>query len=250
MIQLALIGHPVGHSFSADYFNGRFRNENIDAHYLLQDFTSLDTLEEWIEVHNNLIGFNVTSPYKQEILRYIDTLSPEAEKTKSVNCVAISRSGNSKRLIGYNTDVGGFIHAILPRILPHHLQAIILGSGGAARSVEEALRQIGITSTFVSRTPSQKNEIGYHNLTSERVLSTPIIVQATPLGMGDHIGIAPPFPYKYLDDRHLCCDLVYNPSTTLFLEKARQQGAQTQNGLEMLYAQASLNWDIWQGYGL
>lgn len=251
MKELFLIGNPVSHSLSVEYFNNRFQKEGVEAEYRTCSLPSLEGFEAWVGEKPNLVGLNVTSPYKQGILSYVDLLSDEAQRVGAVNCIAIERVGGAPKLIGFNTDVEGFGRSVDPWIARNAPQrALILGYGGAARAVERALQKRNIAVGVVSRSPRNSEQIAYEELTRKIVESASLIIQATPLGMGSLSHLSPPFPYEYIDHRHLCIDLIYRPSKTIFLTQAQSRGAAIQNGLDMLYQQAEENWVIWKQYGL
>ena len=236
MRHFGIIGFPLSHSFSAKYFNEKFATEQIEAEYSLYP-TKEEHLESKVEsLLNSLDGFNVTLPYKQAIIPYLDRLDETAEAIGAVNVV--------HRRVGYNTDCLGFMDSIKPLLRGYDKQALVLGTGGASKAVCYGLRKLGITSTLVSRTP-REGILGYNELTDEVMAAHTIIVNCTPLGMFPDVDSCAPIPYEHITARHLLFDCVYNPEETLFLRKGKAQGATTRNGIEMLIGQAKAAWKIW-----
>lgn len=246
MKQYGLLGRKLSHSLSADYFNSKFKNENIDAQYRLYELESADSFPQFMDSHPDIAGLNVTIPYKQEVIRYLDELSEEAAEIGAVN--VIKRLDNSK-LKGYNTDAAGFRRSLKELIEnsyqhPFPERALVLGSGGASAAVCHALKSMGIIPTVVSRTRDD-NKLTYADLDFDLIEQNQVIVNTTPLGMYPDIITAPPFPYALLLDNHICFDCVYNPADTTFMKLARRENALTENGLKMLYYQADEAWKIW-----
>lgn len=243
--QFGLIGYPLGHSFSADFFSQLFEREHIAAYYTPYELSSIDLLGSLLQKQTNLYGLNVTSPYKEAVVEYATELSAEVVATGAANVLHIRRDarGQVKHIAAHNTDIIGFRDSLLP-YLPDlsGAKALILGTGGAAKAASYALEQLGIDAYFVSRSP-REGTIGYDSIEAY-LPEARLIVQATPVGL--HCGEVVLFPYEKLTDRHLCYDLIYNPSETGFLAEAKRQGAQTKNGLEMLHKQALAAWEIWQ----
>ena len=275
-----LIGHPLEHSFSKDYFTAKFTREGLDCEYQNFDLENLSLAT--LRVTN---GFNVTSPYKESILPLLDEIDPLAEAVEAVNTVKVLPDG---RLKGYNTDVFG-VAALLAEVgltpsslaasrqgsacaasrhceggtteatrrltdrreviqpdpnNAHPLRALILGTGGASLSVQFVLRQLNLRYTLVSRSIIRGDYL-YEELTPEILQSHLLIVNATPVGMYPHVNEAPLLPYEGITPKHILLDLIYNPEETLFLKYGREQGATTANGLPMLHAQAEASWSIW-----
>lgn len=245
MRKFGIIGYPLGHSFSPSYFNEKFQNENIDAHYDKFEIPVITDLQAILDYTPELCGFNVTIPYKEKVMSYLDSVSPEARAIGAVNVVKISHKENGKPYLeGFNSDVIGFSRSIKPLILPHHKKALILGTGGASKAVNYGLRQLGLETLLVSR--SQKNNtIQYEQITPAILEEYTVIINCTPCGMAPHFDDCPPLPYESLTPRHLLYDLIYNPDETLFLKKGAKQGCTTKNGLEMLLLQAEAGWEIW-----
>ena len=230
-MKFALIGHPVSHSFSADYLNTRFKNEGIDAHYELIDLPDIAEFPTLIQ-SGKYDGFNITIPHKKSIIPYLDHLSPEAQAVGAVNVIQIT----DNQLIGHNTDIIGFHDTLTPLLKPYHTHAVILGTGGASQAVQYVLRQLNIPFRLITHKQLDANTI---------TDLAPIIINTTPLGMHPHTDTAPNIDYNQLTDRHLLYDLVYNPTETRFLQLGAQHGATTQNGLTMLHSQADAALNIW-----
>lgn len=249
MKEYALIGHPIEHSRSREFFNEKFLLEGIDARYVNIDIDSLHRLRRLLLLHPHLCGFNVTSPYKVEILPYIHELDSEALYVGAVNTVVVQkRLWGRHRLLGFNTDMEGFYQSMLSLLQPSYKCALILGTGGASLAVQRAFKKMGISSIVASRRVNYQDTVGYDALTPELIGKCQIIVNATPVGMSPHVLAAPPIPYEALTPEHLCYDLIYVPEETRFLKLSRAQGAFTKNGIDMLLMQANENWRIWSQY--
>lgn len=242
-----LIGYPLGHSFSQDFFNRKFESENISARYINFEISEIGQLSKVLSENYNLVGFNVTIPFKEQVIGYLDALDPIAAEIGAVNVVKVSRLGAGKvYLKGYNSDVIGFRDSLAQSIdVSKQSRALVLGTGGASKAVVAALRQLGVASTLVSRS-ERPGVITYKDLTPELISDNKIIVNTTPLGMYPHVDECPDIPYEALTEQHLCYDLLYNPDVTLFMQRAAAHGAQVKNGLEMLLLQAFAAWNIWQ----
>ena len=242
-----LIGYPLGHSFSQDFFNRKFESENISARYINFEISEISRLSTVLSENYNLVGFNVTIPYKEQVIGYLDALDPIAAEIGAVNVVKVSRTGDGKvYLKGYNSDVIGFRDSLSQTIdVSKQSRALVLGTGGASKAVVAALRQLGVASTLVSRS-ERPGVITYKDLTPELISDNKIIVNTTPLGMYPHVDECPDIPYEALTPQHLCYDLLYNPDVTLFMRRSAAHGAQVKNGLEMLLLQAFAAWNIWQ----
>lgn len=238
MRHFGIIGFPLLHSFSAKFFNEKFATQHIDAEYSLYPIEK----DEWMkservkDLINSLDGFNVTLPYKQAIIPFLDHLDETAEVIGAVNVV--------HKHIGYNTDCIGFMDSIRPLLRDYDRQALVLGTGGASKAVCYGLNKLGIIPTLVSRTPKD-GQLGYNELTQEIMATHTVIVNCTPLGMLPDVDSCPAIPYAAISARHLLFDCVYNPEETLFLSKGKAQGAKIHNGIEMLYGQARAAWQIW-----
>lgn len=241
-----LIGYPLTHSFSQQFFNRKFDAEQIDARYVNFELPAITDLPGVLASHRNLRGLNVTIPYKEQVIPYLDEMDDDAAKIGAVNVIKFMHGADGKlRLKGFNSDVIGFTDSIRPLIKPDMTGALILGTGGASKAVARGLESLGIAHTFVSRTPGE-GRITYADLTPEVMAAHTVIVNTTPLGMYPHTDECPDIPYELLTPEHLCYDLLYNPDVTLFMKRAEEQGATVKNGLEMLLLQAFAAWDIWQ----
>ncbi len=241
-----LIGYPLSHSFSMKYFNDKFRNENIkDCEYRNFPIDTIEKLPSLVSQNTDLSGLNVTIPYKEKVIEYLDGTDLTAREIGAVNTIKITRSGNRILLTGYNTDAYGFYASITPHLKKSHRKAIILGTGGASKAVAYTLNQLGIIHVFVSRNPAKENHISYGDLTGKLINDYTIIVNTSPLGTYPDTDKYPDIPYEYITGRHLLYDLVYNPEMTKFLEKGSEKGAKTINGLMMLHLQAEKAWEIW-----
>lgn len=244
MQTFGLVGNPLGHSFSQDYFTKKFDKENIEAQYLNFQIEDISMLGEKVLSVPGLRGFNVTIPYKQAVIPYLDTIDEVAQKVGAVNVVKVEEDTGKKSLSGYNSDVVGFENSLRPLLKSCHTNALILGTGGASKAVRYVLEKLGIEYRYVSRTPSD-NVYSYGQLTPEIISHNKLIVNCTPLGMSPKVDACADIPYSAIGPQHLCFDLIYNPETTLFLQKAHEQGATVKNGLDMLIGQAERAWEIW-----
>lgn len=245
MDKYGLIGYPLGHSFSKRFFNDKFATEGIDAQYINFEIPSIEEFPRVIADNPELRGLNVTIPYKQQVMQYLDAISSEAEAIGAINVVKVEHSGDKTTLTGYNSDVIGFVNSLRPLMQPHHKKALILGTGGASKAIHYGLTEkLGLETLFVSRT-SRKGVITYGDITAETLKEYEVIVNCTPKGMFPHIDECPPLPYEALTTDNLLYDLVYNPEETLFMKKGMEQGATVKSGLEMLLLQALAAWDFW-----
>ena len=235
MRHFGIIGFPLLHSFSAKYFNERFATEKIEAEYSLYPMKEL-TNERMNELLDTMNGMNVTMPYKQAIIPYLEQLDETAEAVGAVNVV--------HKRVGYNTDCIGFMESIRPLLGENDRKALVLGTGGASKAVCYGLKKLGLSPTLVSRTPKE-GMLGYDQLTEELMNEYTVIVNCTPLGMAPEENTYPAIPYEWISARHLLFDCVYNPEETLFLQKGKAQGARIKNGMEMLFGQAKAAWKIW-----
>ena len=244
MRRFGLIGRTLGHSFSARYFADKFQREGLaDTHrYDLFELPEIECVKELITTTEGLVGFNVTIPYKQQIIPYLDSLSTEARNIGAVNCVKIEPDG---RLTGYNTDIDG-IRLSLDKLLGgvEIDAALVLGTGGASQAVQYVLAERNIPYSIISR-DSSKGNLTYDDLKVEITSSHHLIINSSPVGMYPHVDQYPDIPYELLTTDHYLFDLVYNPERTLFAERAATMGAHTLCGLDMLYAQAESAWRIW-----
>ena len=245
MDKYGLIGYPLGHSFSISYFNEKFQNEGINAKYINFEIPTIEALPEVLASNPELKGLNVTIPYKEKVISYLDTVSPEARAIGAVNVIRIDHKGSDIKLKGFNSDVIGFTKSIEPMLEPIHKKALILGTGGASKAVYYALtKHLGLEAVFVSRY-KRPHTVVYEDLNEAAVREYEVIVNCTPVGMFPHLNEAPKIPYEALNENNLLFDLIYNPEETLFMQKGREQGAIVKNGLEMLVLQALASWDCW-----
>jgi shikimate dehydrogenase len=254
-----LLGYPLSHSFSQGYFTDKFSKEGVAAVYENFSLPDIALFPDLINSLPQLAGMNVTIPYKQAVMPYLDALDPEAQAIGAINVIRVERSGNARpRLVGFNSDLVGFRESIRPYIekirqersavsglvVKAPLKALILGTGGASKAIAYGLRQLGVETLFVSRTP-EAGRITYADLNKTHYQDYPVIVNTTPLGMSPNIDTCPPLDYTSLGPDHLLFDAVYNPEKTVFLRKGEEQGATIKNGLEMLHLQAEAAWKIW-----
>lgn len=244
MKKFGIIGYPLGHSFSPGYFNEKFQNEGIDAIYEKYELPVITDLQAIIDYTQDLCGFNVTIPYKEKVMSYLDVISPEARAIGAVNVVKVTNKDGKKHLEGYNSDLIGFTRSIQPLLEAHHKKALVLGTGGASKAVMYGLHKLGIETMLVSRY-QKNNTIQYEQIDEEVMKEYTLIVNCTPCGMAPHFDECPAIPYCHITPKHLLFDLIYNPDETLFLKNGREQGAVTKNGLEMLLLQAEGAWEIW-----
>lgn len=258
-----LLGHPLGHSFSSAFFNDKFAREGIDAEYVNYDIDNIGLLPQLLNEHPNICGLNVTIPYKQAVIPYLDELSDEAHAIGAVNVIKVIRSTERSKgeliLKGFNSDIIGFSNSIRPLLKPHHKRALVLGTGGASKAICRGLEQLGIEWRDVSRKPitvpkgsitvpkgsPEGSTISYSDVTPSLLADYTVIINCTPLGMYPKTDVAPTIPYAALSPRHLLYDLVYNPEITLFMREGRRFGATVKNGLEMLHLQALASWKFW-----
>ncbi len=245
--EYGLIGYPLTHSFSQRYFNEKFNSENIDAVYLNFQLSDIGELMEMLAEHPRLQGFNVTLPYKEQVIPYLDAIDPKAKEIGAVNVVRVKHlPGGDIMLKGFNSDYIGFRDSLVPLLSDGSHAALVLGTGGASKAVKVALESIGVKVSMVSRTMKPGVAYTYEQLTQEVMDSHDIIVNTTPLGMYPHTEECPPIPYDYITPRHILYDLIYNPDVTTFMKLGAERGATTKNGLEMLLLQAFESWRIWK----
>ncbi|MBN4085341.1 shikimate dehydrogenase [Flavobacteriaceae bacterium AH-315-B10] len=243
MSKFGLIGKNIEYSFSKSYFTNKFESEGLSHTYQNFDIESIDKILDIIKSNQDLIGLNVTIPYKEEVIPYLDKLDSEAEKIGAVNTIKIAKDG---KLIGYNTDYYGFQKSIKPYLKPNHKKALVLGTGGASKAIAFALKNLGIECSFVSRTDSKSVTFTYQTLTENVIENHHIIINCTPIGTYPNTNTCPPIPYDAISNSHLLYDLIYNPEETKFLTIGRLKSAKICNGLEMLELQADKAWEIWQ----
>lgn len=223
MQKYGLIGYPLKHSFSIGFFNEKFRSEGIDAEYVNFEIPEIKDFMEVIERNPDLCGLNVTIPYKEQVIPFLSELDKDTAKIGAVNVIKIIRQKGKVKLIGYNSDIIGFTQSIQPLLEPHHTKALILGTGGASKAVFHGLKNLGIESTFVSRTYEQDNALIYEELTPDIMAAHTIIVNCTPVGMYPKVNFCPNIPYESLTPNHLLYDLLYNPNITLFMKREKSK---------------------------
>ena len=243
MRYFGLIGYPLGHSFSQRYFTAYFREEGIEAQYDLYPLENIDAFSDLIN-RVELTGLNVTIPYKQQVIPFLDELDATASEIGAVNVIKFIREKGKTKLKGYNSDAIGFENAIKPFIQSHHSKALILGTGGASKAVWYTLNKLGLQTSYVSRNASE-GILSYADLNEEIIAENLLIVNTTPLGMHPKTEACPDIPYHLLTSKHLLYDVIYHPEETLFMKKGKENGAVTVNGLEMLHGQAIAAWQIW-----
>ncbi|OJU42294.1 MAG: shikimate dehydrogenase [Bacteroidales bacterium 45-6] len=240
-----LVGFPLKHSFSRKFFTEKFARENIDAQYLNFEIPDIAQFPGIIAANPDLRGLNVTIPYKEKVIPYLDELDPQAQEIGAVNVIRVEKEGSETRLVGYNSDLLGFQNSIAPILRPEiHRKALILGTGGASKAVRCGLKNLGLETKFVSRRAAQ-GQFSYSDLNKEVLSEYNVIVNTTPLGTFPNVEEAPEIPYDLLGEENLLFDLVYNPEETKFLKLGKNKNATTKNGAKMLELQAIAAWEIW-----
>ncbi len=240
--RFGLLGRNISYSFSKGHFTTKFEKEKYQGYtYENFDIQEISGFPEIIKNTENLSGLNVTIPYKEEVIPFLDKLSKKAAKIGAVNTIKFTKKGNLK---GYNTDYFGFLKSLKPLLQSHHKKALILGTGGASKGVAFALEELGIEYTFVSRNTSEK-AIDYTQLNADTFQEYQIVINSTPIGTSPNIEACPDIPYEFFTENHIAYDLIYNPAETQFLKNAKAKGAQIKNGLDMLIFQAEKAWEIW-----
>ena len=243
--KFGLIGFPLSHSFSRKFFTEKFAKEGIDAEYFNFEIENIAELQHLISAHPELEGLNVTIPYKEQVIAYLDYTDETAARIQAVNTVKIDRSDRHLSLHGYNTDIYGFQKSINPLLQNYHRKALVLGTGGASKAVMKALENLKIDAILVSRNPEDLDELSYNDLDEDVMASYKIIINTTPIGTYPNVEGCPAIPFEWVTPKHLLFDLVYNPEITEFLKQGKMRGAQIKNGLEMLHLQALAAWEIW-----
>ena len=243
--QYGLIGYPLGHSFSRSFFTKKFQEEKIDAEYLNFEIPEASTLLRIIQEHPHLKGVNVTLPHTVAVIPLLHELSPEAAAIGAVNVIRITHTPTGETYLkGFNSDVIGFTDSIRPLLKSYHRKALVLGTGGASKAICRGLENLGIEWTYVSRN-SGPDRLTYSQLTPMILKEYTVIVNCSPVGMYPKVDQCPSLPYEYLTASHLLYDIVYNPTTTLFMKRGAKQGATVKNGIEMLERQAIASWEFW-----
>ncbi len=241
--KFGLIGKNISYSFSRNYFSEKF--QKLGLHQYKYFNFDIPEIEEFPFIlyhkHHEFKGLNVTIPYKESVMKYLDEIDNDAQKIGAVNTIKIT---NDNKLIGYNTDVYGFIKTIEPLLQSHHKKALVLGTGGASKAVAFALQKLDIDYKFVSRRV-EEHKFLYSMLNEQIINEYLIIINCTPIGTFPNIEVAPQIPYTFISNRHLLFDLIYNPEETKFLREGKNRGAVVKNGYEMLQLQAEESWKIW-----
>lgn len=247
MRKFGLIGFPLGHSFSAGYFSKKFEKERItDSEYVNFPIETIEELPEVLLRNRDLIGLNVTIPYKEQVIPFLNELDEEAEKIGAVNTVKIFRDPDNTRIHtkGFNTDVYGFSTSLKEIVHEDVKKALVLGTGGASKAILYSLKSMGISISVVSRDPKD-GQLSYNDLDQKIMSEHLLIVNTSPVGTYPEVNRAPDIPYQFLGSSHILHDLVYNPEETLFMKKGKERGAQVKNGYQMLVEQAEKSWKIW-----
>lgn len=237
-----LIGRKLDHSFSKEYFTQKFQKENItDAAFELFPLPQISEFKELLRLQSSICGLAVTIPYKEEIIKELDEVDAIASSVGAVNCI-VFKEGRTK---GYNTDIIGFEKSLSKCYSKNIKSALILGSGGASKAVQFVFKKLNIPFTLVSRTKKIPQVLSYAELNKEVMLSHQLIVNCTPVGMGNRVDQKPDIPYQFINSSHCLFDLIYNPAETQFLKEGKARGAKILNGLKMLELQAEENWLLW-----
>jgi shikimate dehydrogenase len=245
MKKYGLIGYPLEHSYSKDFFNQKFESEGIDAEYINFEIKNVNEMKDILRENPSLCGLNVTLPYKMKVISLLDSITDNARNIGAVNVIKFKKRLFGKlHLEGHNSDITGFKKSVEPLLNETHRKALILGTGGASKAIYHGLKQLGISSVFVSREPKEFC-ITYNEITQNTMDNYTVIVNTTPLGMYPKTDSCPDIPYKYVTSDHILYDLLYNPDETLFMKKGKENGAVVKNGLEMLLLQAYVSWEIW-----
>jgi shikimate dehydrogenase len=242
MRKFGLIGYPLSHSFSQKYFTEKFARENIaDCSYQNFSIPSIEELRTILTTETELEGINVTIPYKQQVIPFLDFKNDVVDQINACNCIKIVDG----KLQGYNTDVVGFEISLRKKLQTHHNKALILGTGGASKAVEYVMKKLGIEYKLVSRKPSSNHQLAYPGLNDDIIRSHTLIINTSPVGMYPNVDAYPEINYASITSQHYLFDLIYNPAKTAFLKKGEERGAVIENGLEMLVLQAEESWRIW-----
>ena len=235
-----LLGRDIGYSFSRGYFAEKFQKEKLNFEYNNFDISQINEVSEILN-NSEIKGLNVTIPYKEEVISFLNNLDPIAKEIGAVNTIKFD---NNRKTTGYNSDFYGFIESLKPLLKTSTKNALILGTGGASKAIAYALTQLQIDYTFVSRTAGDR-KIAYADLNEDIIKKNTLLINCTPLGTHPDVGEYPDIPYKHITEEHILYDLIYNPAETVFLKKGREKGAKTCNGLQMLALQAEKSWEIW-----
>ncbi|WP_298778199.1 shikimate dehydrogenase [uncultured Polaribacter sp.] len=240
--KFGLLGKNISYSFSRGYFTEKFKDLGLNKNeYVNFDLQQIEDFPAVLK-DKNIKGINITIPYKEDVMQYLDTFDKTAKKIGAVNTIKFTKKGKLK---GFNTDVVGFENSIKPFLKKHHKKALILGTGGASKAIAFALKKNKIKFKFVSRKPSSKKQISYESLSEKSLKKYTVIINCTPLGTSPDIEKCPNIPYEFITNKHLLFDLIYNPEISTFLSKGKENGATIKNGYEMLELQAEESWRIW-----
>lgn len=245
MKKYGLLGYPLTHSFSKRFFTEKFENENIDSTYDNFEIDNINKFPEVVKNNPEVIGFNVTIPYKEQVIQYLDELNDSAREIGAVNTIKVKRSGDNVYLKGFNTDTYGFESSLSPLLKDYHKKALILGTGGASKALKYVLNKLGIDYISASIEELKEKEIRYEDIDKEMMKNRLLIINATPLGTYPKVDSFPNIPYEFITKKHLLFDLVYNPEVTKFMAKGLAQGATVKNGYDMLLGQARRSYEIW-----
>lgn len=245
MKKYGLIGYPLTHSFSKRFFTEKFETENIESSYDNFEIDSIQKFPEIIRNNPKLIGLNVTIPYKEQVIPFLNELNDSAQKIGAVNTVKITRTSTGVYLKGFNTDTFGFENSIKPLLKEYHKKALILGTGGASKALKFVLNKLGIEFISASIEELKDNEIRYDEVDEKMMAERLLIINATPLGTYPKTESFPAIPYEFITEKHLLFDLVYNPEVTQFMARGKARGATVKNGYEMLLGQALRSYEIW-----
>ncbi len=245
MKKYGLIGFPLTHSFSKRYFTEKFATENIDSTYDNFEIDNINKFSDVVKNNPEVIGLNVTIPFKEQVIPFLDELNDSAREIGAVNTVKISPTENGLHLKGYNTDTFGFETSLNPLLKEHHKKALILGTGGASKALKYVLNRLGIEFISASIEELKENEIRYDEIDEKMMMERLLIINATPLGTYPKTETFPNIPYEFITEKHLLFDLVYNPEISVFLRNGQEKGATIKNGYEMLLLQAKKSYEIW-----
>jgi len=245
MKRYGLLGYPLTHSFSKRYFTEKFETEKIDSTYQNFEIDNIDKFPEVIKNNPEIIGLNVTIPYKELVIPYLDELNDSANEIKAVNTIRVTKTKSGVHLKGFNTDTYGFESALKPVLKDYHKKALILGAGGASKALKYVLNKLKIEFVSASIEELKEKEIRYEDINEQMIAERLLIINATPLGTYPKVDASPNIPYEFITDKHLLFDLVYNPEVTRFMAKGMKKGAAVKNGYEMLLGQAIRAYEIW-----
>lgn len=245
MRKYGLLGYPLTHSFSKRYFTEKFENEKIDSTYENFEIDNISKFPEIIKNNPEIVGLNVTIPYKEQVIPFLNDLNESAREIKAVNTVVVKRTGDEVYLKGYNTDTYGFETSLKPFLKEHHKKALILGTGGASKALKYVLTKLGIGYISASIEELKENEIRYEEIDEKMMAERTLIINGTPLGTYPKVDTFPNIPYQFITEKHLLFDLVYNPEVSVFLQNGKEKGATIKNGYEMLLLQAIKSYEIW-----